>query len=177
MTVLSASRHDVLGRQLEIAWGLLDYHLERLTTEALLWEPAALCWTMRRVGAGWVPDWQDTEPDPIPVPTIAWTTWHIGWWWSVALDHAAGREPRARTSVQWPGDRDAVVAWLRTLHDDWAVALERLTEADLDGAAPFPWAPDSGRTVADMAGWVNVELMKNAAELGQLRLLRTATSA
>ncbi|MGU3499212.1 hypothetical protein [Mycobacterium sp. C31M] len=37
------------------------------------------------------------------------------------------------------------------------------------------WTPDTDRTVADTALWLNVELAKNAAEIGQLRLLRAAT--
>jgi hypothetical protein len=63
---------------------------------------------------------------------------------------------------------------LRGLHADWLVVLDRLTEADLAASAPFPWPPDAGMTVAQMLGWANAELMKNTAELGQLRLLRAA---
>ncbi|MFI7704153.1 hypothetical protein [Nonomuraea sp. NPDC049480] len=48
--------------------------------------------------------------------------------------------------------------------------------ADLDAAAPFPWPKDSEHTVAHMIAWVNSELMKNAAEIGQLRLLRAASA-
>lgn len=170
-----ASRQDLLRRQFGLTWALLDYHLERLAPDDLLWEPAAICWSVRRDGDGrWVPDWDDAEPDPIPVPTVAWISWHLGWWWSVTLDHADGRPPRERTAVEWPGDRDATVAWLRSLREAWAAVLDRLTDAELDAPAPFPWPAGSGRTVADMTAWVNAELMKNAAELGQLRLLRAA---
>ena len=54
--------------------------------------------------------------------------------------------------------------------------LNQLTDADLDVTAPFPWQNDPERTVAHMVGWVNSELMKNAAEIGQLRLLRAASA-
>jgi hypothetical protein len=27
----------------------------------------------------WQFDWAETEPDPVPVPTIGWLTWHIMW--------------------------------------------------------------------------------------------------
>ncbi|WP_324241333.1 DinB family protein [Pseudonocardia sp.] len=100
-------------------------------------------------------------------------TWHIGWWWSVALDHAQGRAPRERDAVAWPGP-EAAVGWLRGLHDEWAAVLDRLTDADLAAPAPFPWPADAGMTVAQMLGWANAELMKNVTELGQLRLLRAA---
>nr|WP_308213084.1 hypothetical protein [Nocardia amikacinitolerans] len=35
----------------------------------------------------------------------------------------------------------------------------------------------AGLTVTHLAAWVNAELMKNAAEIGQLRLLRAASLA
>lgn len=143
-----------------------------------LWEPAAHCWTVRRAADGsWVPDWAETEPDPVPVPTIGWLSWHIGWWWSVTLDHAEGREPRERTEVGWPGDGKAAIEWLRALRTQWTAVLDRLTEEDLDGIAPFPWDRDPEHTVAHMVAWVNAELMKNATEIGQLRLLRAASTA
>jgi hypothetical protein len=100
---------DLLRWQFDLTWSLAELHLDRLTTEDHLWEPAAHCWTVRRADDGaWTPDWADTEPDPIPVPTIAWISWHMGWWWSVATDHAQGREPRERTAVTWPGPDAAV---------------------------------------------------------------------
>ncbi|MGK5529096.1 DinB family protein [Streptomyces sp. URMC 129] len=175
---MSDSRRDLLRWQFDLTWGLFDYHLERLVEADARWEPAALCWTVRRgPGGTWVPDWADTEPEPVPVPTIGWLSWHIGWWWGTAADHLRGRTPRERTEVTWPGTTTAAVAWLRALRSDWLTALEGLTDTDLDAPAPFPWPDDSGHTIAHLVGWVNSELMKNAAEIGQLRLLRTASNA
>ncbi|GAA2727184.1 DinB family protein [Actinocorallia aurantiaca] len=173
---MSVSRRDLLRWQFELTWSLFEFHLERLEPEDLLWEPAPCCWTMRGgADGGWAPDWADSEPDPIPVPTIGWISWHIGWWWSVALDHARGRAPREREEIRWPGDGPQTVAWLRALREEWLAVLDRLTDADLDAAAPFPWQGEPGMTVAHTAGWVNAELMKNAAEIGQLRLLRAVS--
>lgn len=170
-------RRELLRRQFDLTWALFEYHLERLEPEDFLWEPAPLCWTLHRADDGtWVPDWSDTEPDPVPVPTIAWLTWHIGWWWSVTLDHVEGRPPRARTDVHWPGPGEPTVAWLRTLRTSWTAALDHLTDDSLDTPAPFPWPNDPSHSVADMLAWANAELMKNAAEAGQLRLLRGAST-
>ncbi|MFI6574591.1 DinB family protein [Nocardiopsis sp. NPDC050513] len=168
---MTDDRADVLRRQFDLTWALFEYHLDRLVPEDFLWEPAALCWTMRDAEGGWVPDWADTEPDPVPVPTIAWLSWHIGWWWGITRDHLAGRTPRERDEVRWPGP-DKSVAWLRDLGEGWSREMSR--PLDLDAAAPFPWPEGSGMTVADTVAWVNAELMKNAAEIGQLRLLRAA---
>lgn len=167
-------RRDLLRGQFDLVWALAEHHLERLEPADFWWEPARRCWTIRRDGAGvWRPDWADTEPDPVPVPTIAWLTWHIGWWWGTAADHARGRAPRDRAEVVWPGD-GAAVTWLRGLRRDWLAVLGGLGEAELDAPSAYPWPGDAGRTVADMAAWVNAELMKNAAEIGQLRMVRAA---
>ena len=53
--------------------------------------------------------------------------------------------------------------------------LAGLSSADLEQPSPFPWGSDSGYTVARTVLWVNIELTKNVAEIGQLRLLRAAT--
>jgi hypothetical protein len=92
----------------------------------------------------------------------------------VTLDHVEGRPPRDRTNVTWPGPGKPTVDWLRDLRTAWLTALAGLTDPDLDTTAPFPWPNDPEHTVADMLAWANAELMKNAAEIGQLRLLRAA---
>ncbi|SCL48962.1 DinB superfamily protein [Micromonospora citrea] len=169
------SSRALLRWQFDLTWALFEHHLERLEPADFLWEPAEHCWTVRRDANGdLVPDWADTEPDPVPVPTIAWLTWHIGWWWTVAVDHLRGRTVRQRTDVAWPGAGGPTVAWLRGLRTEWLDVLDGLTDADLDRTAPFPWQDDSGHTVTHMVAWANAELMKNVAEIGQLRLLRAA---
>lgn len=174
---VSVSRRDLLRWQFDLTWSLMELHLEELKPEDFLWEPAARCWTVRPgVDGVWVPDWEDSEPDPVPVPTIGWITWHIGWWWSVTLDHARRRTPRDRGEISWPGDGRATIEWLRALRAEWLEVLDRLTDADLDATAPFPWRDSPELTVAHMVGWVNSELMKNTAEVGQLRLLRAASA-
>ncbi|GKQ37044.1 DinB family protein [Streptomyces sp. A012304] len=166
---------ELLRWQSDLTWSLFEYHLERLEAEDFLWEPVAHCWTLRPDGAGgWVPDWADTEPDPVPLPTIGWLSWHLGWWLGVATDQLRGRTPRERADVRWPGPGEPAVAWLRGLREEWTAAVDALTDADLARPVAFPWPPDSGHTVAHLLAWAEAELMKNVAEMGQLRLLRVA---
>ncbi|MFB9903418.1 DinB family protein [Allokutzneria oryzae] len=174
---MSASRCSLLHWQFDLTWSLFEFHLERLVEEDFLWEPAAVCWTVRRHPDGaWRPDWDEAELDPVPVPTIAWLTWHIGWWWSVTLDHACGHAPRERTEITWPGDGERAVTWLRELRAEWVAVLDRLTDADLDPVAPFPWQNDPEHRVAHMIAWVNSELMKNVAEIGEIRMIRASSA-
>lgn len=171
----------VLRTQFELVRALAEVHLDPLTDEDLLWAPTANHWTVRRDEHGaWRPDWDldedGREPDSVPAPTGAWISWHLGWWWTTARDHLRGHEPPAREDVHWPGSAAGTVAWLRGLAEDWRALLTDLADDPdaLDTPAPFPWPPDSGHTVADSLAWANAELMKNVAELGQLRMLRAA---
>lgn len=158
--------------QFDLVWELADLHLSALSDDDFLWEPAGLTWTVRPDPLGiWRPDWADTEPDPIPVPTIAWLTWHIDWWWSTAIDHLTGSPRRERSDVTWPGNGAAAVARLRDLADRWR---DLLAAVDPDAPSEFPWGSDARHTVTHTALWLNVELTKNVSEIGQLRLLRTA---
>lgn len=164
---------DILW-QFDLAWALADLHLSALGDDDFLWEPAELVWTVRQDASGrWWPDWADTEPDPIPVPTIGWLTWHIEWWWSVTLAHARGVQPPDRTEISWPGG-PAAVARIRELAAQWRELLGSHAVDDLAQPSAFPWGADAGRTVAHTALWLNFELAKNIAEIGQLRMLRAA---
>lgn len=161
-----------LQRQFDLAWALTDLHLSALTEEDFLWEPTTLVWTMHKDASDrWYPDWAETEPDPIPVPTIGWISWHIIYWWSAALDELTGRPARPPTEIGWPGPADSVRV-IRSLREQWREILATLSPADLDAPCSFPWGPDAGRTVADTVLWLNVELTKNGSEIGQLRMLR-----
>lgn len=173
---MPVSRVDLLLRQLDIAWALLEYHLDGLDDEVCLWQPAPHCWTVRPDGRGrWTADWQVPGPDPVPAVTIGWLTWHIGFWWTATLGHCFGSGAPEREEITWPGSLAAAAAWLRGLKDRWRSHLSGLTDADLDSTdrtASLPWG--GGQTLADVAGWVNVELTKNVAEIGLLHTLHGA---
>ncbi|CAM3828392.1 DinB-like domain-containing protein [Tsukamurella ocularis] len=175
--MVAESRLDLLRWQFDLTWALGEVHLAELTPDDFRWEPASLTWTMRRGDDGaWIADWAETEPDPVPVPTMAWISWHIGWWWGTTADHLLGRPVRARESVRWPGP-DGAVAWLTTQRDEWLTVLGALTEERLDEPSAYPWPEDAGLTVGHQVAWVNAELMKNLAEIGQQRLARAARLA
>lgn len=165
------ARVELLLRQLDITWALFEYHLPGIDDDACLWEPAATCWTVRPDGeGGWVADFAEVEPDPVPALSIGWLTWHIGYWWTHTAEHCFGSG--APGDIHWPGSAAATASWLGDLKDRWVADLRSVPDADLDSStrtAGLPWG--EGQTLADVAGWVNVELTKNVAEIGLVRNL------
>jgi hypothetical protein len=160
-----------LTRQFETAWKLTSLHLENLTTAECLWRPAPQGLHVHQSAGGqWRADWPESEGYDIGPPSIAWLTWHVGFWWSMVLDHSFHSAALSREQVLWPGSADGVRAWLGRLRGEWWAALEQLTDDDLRSAQRTRW-PFQGRPFGDVVAWVNVELTKNAAEIGYARFL------
>ncbi|HEU4404755.1 MAG TPA: DinB family protein [Polyangiaceae bacterium] len=160
-----------LFRQFETAWQLTAYHLEGLTTEECLWRPAREGLHVHATpDGGFRADWPEHEGYDLGPSSIAWLTWHLGFWWSMVFDHSFGEATLVREGVTWPGHADGVRAWLGGLQAQWRAALERLTDDDLRSADRTRW-PFRDRPFGDVVAWVNVELTKNAAEIGYARFL------
>lgn len=167
---MSRERELLLG-QFDLAWKLLEFHLEGLTTDECLWRPANRGLHVHRSGDGhWQPDWPDREDYDIGPPSIAWITWHIGYWWSMVLDHSFGTRTLSRDGVYWPGDADGVRSWLTSLRDRWRTRMELLTDDDVQSRDLGSW-PYADRPFSHVAAWVNIELTKNAAEIGYARFV------
>ena len=94
----------------------------------------------------------------------AWLTWHLQAWLTRALAEARQVPVPALGEVRWPGTVDAVRAELNRLVSEWNEFLVEAASADLDQPTLFPW-PDP-RPLHRLIAWVNMEMMKNAAELG-----------
>lgn len=164
---------NTLRWQYELTWRLAELHLAKLSDEACLWTPRPDSWTVRRSEDGtWHADWADKEP---ATASIAWLTWHLIWWWQGLI--AAVKDERAarREAVLWPGDCAATVTRLRTLAADWDRTLAAMHEGDLDRPLAFPWHEPRALRLA--VAWGNCELMKNVAEIGNVRLLFEASRA
>src|SRR5207302_2027547 len=110
----------------------------------------------------WRADWPDHEGYDVGPPSIAWLTWHIGFWWSMAIDHSFGDGSLSRENVLWPGTADGVREWLGRLQRQWQGVLEQVSDDDLRSAQRTRW-PFQDRAFGDVIAWVNVELTKHAA--------------
>jgi hypothetical protein len=160
-----------LIRQFDMAWKLTRLHLDGLTTEECLWRPAPKGLHVQQAADGkWRADWPEHEGYDLGPPSIAWLTWHIGFWWSMVLDHSFGTGTLTREQVFWPGRAESVEDWLHGLQKEWRQVVEHLTDTGLRSAERTRW-PFQDRPFADVVAWVNVELTKNAAEMGYARFL------
>jgi DinB superfamily len=157
--------------QHDTAWKLASHHFTGLTTAECLWRPASRGPHVHRDRAGrWRADWPEHEGYDLGPPSIAWITWHIGFWWSMAIDHAFGDGRLTREDVTWPGDADIACEWITGLHREWRMHVGSLGDEELRSTRRTRW-PHRDRPFADVVAWVNVELMKNAAEMGYARFL------
>ena len=165
---------EILGRQFALAWKLASHHLSGLTTAECLWRPAGSGLHVHRGQDGrWHGDWPDRESYDLGPSSIAWITWHMQFWWSMVIDHSFGPGKLARAAVVWPGNADGVRGSLETLHMRWIEALSQLADADLRSSVKTRW-PFEDRPFADVVAWLNIELAKNAAEIGYVRFLYAA---
>ena len=168
---VAGDARDYLIRQFETAWKLTSFHLDGLTTAECLWRPARDGLHVHHDPHGkWRADWPTHERYDIGPPSIAWLTWHIGFWWSMVLDHSFGAGTLARENVTWPGNANDVRGEIDRLKGEWQNVLERVTADDLRGTKRTRW-PFRDRPYGDVLAWVNIELTKNAAEIGYARFL------
>ena len=165
---------DCLARQFDTAWALAEFHLAGLTSEDCLWRPTSCGPHVRQTEDGmWVADWPVDEDYRAGPPNIAWIGWHMLFWWSMALDHSFGAGTLERDDVRWPGGAAGFRRELGRLERRWRAELAALDDAALKSTERVHW-PFSNRPLSDVFAWANVELTKNAAEIGYLLFLRGA---
>lgn len=160
----------LLLRQFDTAWKLMQFHLTDLSTEECLWRPARAGLHVHQAAHGWRADWPEHEGYSLGPPSIAWLTWHVGFWWSMVLDHSFDSGQLTREHVTWPGSADAVREQLAQLAARWRILLAQMTTDELQSTGRTRW-PFTARPFGDVVAWVNIELTKNAAEIGYARFL------
>jgi hypothetical protein len=165
---VSHELRDTLLRQFDIAWAITSYHLDGLTTEECLWRPAERGLHVLERDGVWKADWPEHEGYDLGPSSIAWLTWHLIFWWSSVLDHSFGAAKLTREDVTWPGSAEAVKAQVAELEAEWRRQLGSLDDAALRETGRTRW-PFQDKPFADLVAWLNVELTKNAAEIGYAR--------
>lgn len=155
----------VVERQLELIWRLAQETLTGITVEECLWVPAPASWRVRpRPEGRWEADWQEPEPADLAPPTLGWQLWHVAWWWSMVIDHSFGAGTLTRETLEWTGPEKAFDQ-IDDLHRRWSALIKDLRSEQWASADLTRWPYRGDRPFAHLAGWVNMELMKNVAEM------------
>ena len=96
--------------QLDMAWQLFEYHCIELGESEAMWCKSKNGLQVRRNGDKWSVDWPSTEDYNIGPSSIAWTMWHILFWWNTTL--IASKENRIieKEDIKWPGNIEAAGA-------------------------------------------------------------------
>jgi hypothetical protein len=159
--------------QLDMCWQLYLYHANNIEESEALWVFSPTGLQVRKQEDAWCVDWPETERYEIGPSSIAWIMWHIIYWWSTAIDYNFGDGALKKEDIHWPGSVEKAKATISSLHDTWVSELNDLPDADYQLKQYAKW-PLADRNFADIALWLNAELMKNAAEIGYGRFLYAA---
>lgn len=162
---------DVLRRQHELAWKLAWFHIEGLATAECLWRTGPDALHVQECADGtWVGVWPEHERYEQGPPSIAWLLWHMAYWWTRVQAASFDDGGFDVEDFRCPASADGVRARLSALHERWQGALREISDSDLCSTRRARW-PYENRPFADVVAWVNVELSKNAAEIGYGRFL------
>ncbi|MBW7452484.1 DinB family protein [Paenibacillus sepulcri] len=165
-------RHT-LHFQFEISWKMLEIHLDGLEDEEYLWRPASKGLHVFNESGVWRADWPESEAYDIGPASIAWLTWHIMFWWTMVLDYSFGKGTLTREDVSCPGNIIETRERITHLRHEWKTAVAKLLDDELLSNDRTRW-PFTDKPFHALAGWLNLELIKNAAEIGYCRFLYAA---
>jgi len=111
----------------------------------------------------------ETESYDIGTPSIAWTLWHITFWWEMVFDHSFGEGNLTKDDIKVSADVEEVKAHIYYLVNKWEKKLSHLSDDELNSKqfSKFPF--NNEVEFHKLASWLNLELMKNASEVGYAR--------
>jgi len=169
------SAADLLKVQLRHAWVNARWVLEDLGENEYQWEPAPLCWSVRRRGpdvSGWgTGQWVCEDawppPEPVPVPTIAWRIIHLAAWTDVYLDWTFGGATARIQDYDLPGDCIGGLAWLYDAQDQFTDAVDQLDDDSAFDLRAAHWG--EMLPVAHLVTSMLTEHVHHIAEVGVLR--------
>ncbi|NGF58271.1 DinB family protein [Parapedobacter sp. SGR-10] len=160
-----------LIEQFKISNQLLTYHLNTLTIEECLWQPSKKGIYLKRIGADkWKGTFPESEDYKVGPPNIAWLTWHIDFWWSMVINHSFEEGTLGMDDIVWQPSIEKITNQFETLAQKWLKLISGLSTDDLNSSKYSKW-PITDCPFSGVVAWLNLELMKNAAEIGYIRFL------
>jgi len=88
----------------------------------------------------------------------------------MTINHSFEDSTLVREAATCPGDAGEIRTWLQALNTRWRALVSNLDEQALRSPERTKW-PFQDQPFGDVVAWVNIELTKNASELGYARFL------
>ncbi|GAB2566306.1 DinB family protein [Gracilibacillus alcaliphilus] len=161
--------------QFSISKQLLEYHLTSLEQEEYSWRSPNAGLYIQEEGGKWFAKLPESEAYEIGTPSIAWTLWHITFWWEMVLDHSFGEGTLTQEDIKVHEQVESVKTAIHTLIEKWEQILAGVTEEELYSKAYSKFPFNNEVAFHQLASWLNLELMKNAAEIGYARFEYAST--
>jgi len=166
--------------QLVFYWDVhLRPRLDGLTDEEYLWQPVPDSWNLRRGADGnWTMDWALPEPEPTPIPTIAWRMMHIA---ATGMANRAqaffGADPTPDLGMndpkRYPASLPATaadgIAYLDSAYKAWLDGISSLSMAEMDRPLGRKGGHFAEDPMAALVVHINRETMHHGAEICLLR--------
>lgn len=165
---------DSIMFQFDISRQMLEYHLTSLDNQEYLWRASSKGLHIYEAEGKWYADWPESEDYEMGTSSIAWTIWHIMYWWEMVFDHSFGKGTLNRQDTMCYKDVEAAKQKLKSLADEWEKTLTEISDEDFLSTDYTKW-PFTDVEFHKLASWLNLELMKNAAEIGYSRFHFAAT--
>jgi hypothetical protein len=169
-----------LGDQLAWHWDILRRRLDDLTDDEYRWEPVTAMWSLRRRadavtpmagGAGdTVADYENPEPEPGPLTTIAWRMAHVsvGIFGERAANHF-GDGGVSYEATDWPLTAAGGLELLDRHYDAWITGVRSLDDDGLARPCGPAEGPFAEHPIAALVLHINREAIHHGAEILLLR--------
>ena len=166
----------LLGNAFDYIWARTTARLDGIGRDEYLWEPAPGSWNVREVDGQWqVERTGPPDPEPAPVTTIAWRTWHIA---SDCLAdyvvHGGGDWALDVTGKQWHDDPRAALADMQRAYDAFRAFVTARGEDGMWQPLGPDWGPYAQDTWAALVIHAFDEVAHHGAEIALLRDLYAA---
>lgn len=163
---------------LDFIWPRVRGRLDGISDEEYLWEPVPGCWSVRERAGTWEIEREIPAPQPPPVTTIAWRTWHIA---AECIDGflRLGFEAKALDlgDREWFAHADEALAAMDTAWAVFSDCFHQLDDTAMARELGDSFGPYARDNRADLLLHIADELIHHGAEIALLRDLFTATRA
>ncbi|WP_059103435.1 DinB family protein [Shouchella shacheensis] len=160
---------DNIKFQFSISKQLLDYHLTSLEQEEYMWKSPKSGLFLKEFEGEWFADLPETESYDLGTPSVAWTLWHITFWWEMVFDNAFGEGKVKKEDIKVTTDVAEIKRQINSLAERWESKLNQLTSEDYQSKKYSKFPFNNEVEFHKLASWLNLELIKNASEVGYAR--------